>query len=127
MSKFISSFNKALENADDIIRQRDEINEVLADLNSEISEATEGIISIEKRGENHPALYAISEEEIDLLTYIYTGRNGAYPCILQYAGTDAEALDKETLILNLQNLISTERVGLIFRKLLDRGKKNSQE
>ncbi|WP_026878527.1 hypothetical protein WMO13_06490 [Ignatzschineria larvae DSM 13226] len=140
MSLFTESFQKGIENANKVEKQKREIEEVFKELDREILNATEGIISIEikentrvniwgtqKRDENflkqYTALIAIvlkqdSKQKSYELAEIKTADNGGYPCRVIFDNQSNEALDKQSLRLIISDMLSSPKIGMIFNELL---------
>ncbi|WP_334320402.1 hypothetical protein [Gilliamella apicola] len=144
---FTKSFKEGLISAENIEKEKSEINNIFDELNKQIHQASNEKINIiideqYESANKYPTIQSISrfiEEAIQKKTKLYIAAeacsfeserkvriaewkpsaNGGYPCIIRYEEHEVCVYDKGSLILELNNLIGSAYCGQIFNKLLN--------
>lgn len=137
---FSKSFQQGLDAAELALQKRREINSVIRTLNTQVLSASKGKISIEQQmktnglqsigklfagstttsifGNNYLIAKNTSTETTDDLCVFEPSPNG-YPCKLEYSDQSAYCNDKESLELQLSDMLSHPDIGKKMVRLMN--------
>lgn len=141
MNKFSASFQKGQEAAEKARLFRAEIDSVFEDLNSQLSEASQGKLRIQRKRMEHlrssfvialkfdrsPDEYmaivafnplAADKSHRELANWEQT--HSGYPCKVSWSGVDHTCHDRQSLESTLSDLLEDSLVGETLRSLMAR-------
>lgn len=139
---FRKSFEKGILAAKNIEKETLEIRKIFVELQKQIKEASHGRIKISienephleplttintilKKNQKRNKFYIVAEScspepKTIIIAEWKTSNDGGFPCFITYDEHEVYAYDEGSLIIELQNLISSPYCGNKFRKLIEK-------